>query len=165
MSPRFLRQDPSARRRAFTMVEVLVSMVLMAVILPVAMQGISLALRGASLARQKSVAASLAQTQMADLIAAGDWSQANMQGAFPDDPDYTWTAELTEWSGTTVEQLEVDVLWTARGQQRSVSLDTLIYTGSGAAAGISGTSASTSGGSQGGNRMGSGSTIGGGRGR
>jgi len=135
MTTHMARRGAAAGRRGFTMVEVLVSMVLMAVILPVAMQGISLALHTAAVARQRSLAASLAGTQMADLITDNVWDQPSMQGDFPDEPDYRWTAELTEWSGTTVQQLEVDVVWVSRSRERSVTLETLVYTGSGTGAG------------------------------
>jgi type II secretory pathway pseudopilin PulG len=110
------------------MIEVMASMMLVAIVLPVAMKGVSLALQTASLARQRSLAASLAETQMSDLITTNDWDQSSMQGKFDDNPAYSWTADLTQWEGSTVQQLEVKVLWTARGQERSVTLDTLIYT-------------------------------------
>ena len=119
---------PDSGRHGFTMIEVLASMMLVAIVLPVAMKGVSLALQTASLARQRSLAASLAETQMNDLITAADWDQTSMQGTFEENPGYSWTADLTQWQSTTVQQLEVKVLWTSRGQQRSVTLDTLIYT-------------------------------------
>lgn len=129
MRARIARHGPTAGRHGFTMVEVLVSMLLMAVILPVAMKGVSLALHTAAMARDRSLAVSLAQTQMADLITGGSVGSSSMQGDFPDNPGYTWTATLTQWIGTTVEQLEVTVLWTSNTRQHSVTLDTLIYTG------------------------------------
>jgi general secretion pathway protein I len=135
MRARVARRGAAAGRRGFTMVEVLVSMVLIALILPVAMEGVSLALRAASLARQRSLAVSLAETEMADLITSASWDQSSLQGDFPDNPDYHWTAEVSEWSGASVQQLEVDVLWTSNGQERSVTLDTLVYTSSGGTTG------------------------------
>jgi prepilin-type N-terminal cleavage/methylation domain-containing protein len=114
-------------RRAFTLVEVLASLALVAIILPVAMKGISTALHVASLAKQRSVAGSLAYMKLAEMVATGDLEEALAQGDFPDDPDYTWTAEIVEWDGITVEKLEVSVLWTSRGQERAVTLDTLVY--------------------------------------
>ncbi len=146
-----------ARREAFTLVEVLVSMTLVAIILPVAMRGISLAVQIASLARQRSVASSLAQMQLDELVADNDWSESSMSGDFPDNPGYTWTADTVEQESTTLIQVELNVYWEARGQERSVTLDTLVYTGGGTGtagttggSGISGTSSGFGGGSSGG---------------
>ena len=134
-----IHRRPLVGRRGFTLVEVMASMMLVAIILPVAMKGVSVALQIAGVARQRSLAASLAETQMNDLITANVWDQTSMAGDFPDNPGYSWTADLTEWEDTTVQQLEVSVQWTSRGQERSVTLDTLIYTSPAA----SGTSTST----------------------
>jgi type II secretion system protein I len=123
------RRHAAAGRRGFTLVEVLASMALVAIILPVAMKGVSLALQAAALARQRSIAASLAQTELDDLIAADDWSSPSMEGDFPDNPGYRWTADLTERESTTLLQVEVSVLWqSVDGRERFVTLDTLVYT-------------------------------------
>jgi prepilin-type N-terminal cleavage/methylation domain-containing protein len=129
-------QGSRAGRRGFTLIEVMASMMLVAIILPVAMKGVSLALQTAGLARQRSLAASLAETELADLLTANTFDQTSTSGDFPDYPGYKWTADLTEWASittstgtsTSVQQLEVGVQWTSRGQERSVTLDTLIYT-------------------------------------
>ena len=115
-------------RRAFTLIEVLASLALVAIILPVAMKGISTAIQAAALARQRTEAASLAAATMAELIATGDLQDASAQGEYEDYPNYRWTADIAEWDGSTVQQLEVSVLWTARGQERAVTLDTLVFT-------------------------------------
>ena len=51
-------------RGGFTLVEVLASLALVAVILPVAMEGVSLAVGAAGLARDRIEAASLAETKL-----------------------------------------------------------------------------------------------------
>ena len=119
----------AAGRRGFTLVEVLASMALVAIILPVAMKGVSLALQAAALARQRSVAASLAQTELDELVATSAWEDSSLEGDFPDHPGYRWTADVTERESTTLLQVEVSVLWQAHGQERYVTLDTLVYTG------------------------------------
>jgi len=115
-------------RRAFTLVEVLASLALVAIILPVAMKGISTAIQAAALARQRAQAASLAATTMAELITTGDLEEASAQGEFEDYPNYHWTADIADWEGTAVRQLTVRVIWTAHGRERSVTLDTLVFT-------------------------------------
>jgi len=120
-----------SRRAGFTLVEVLAALVLLATILPVAMRGISLATAAAGESRRQMEAASLAEAELADLLATDAWQGANLSGSFaPDWPDYQWTADVSNWEGTTVQQVTVRVEWTARGTQRAVSLTTLVYTGS-----------------------------------
>jgi len=123
---------PAYRRRAFTLVEILATLVLVAIILPVAMSGISLALGVADQSRRHTEAASLAQTKMAEIIASQQWQTSSLAGDFaPDRPEYRWVAQVTDWQGTTVKQLDVQVLWNHGGTEQGVTLSTLVYTGTG----------------------------------
>ena len=118
------------RQRAFTLVEVLATLALVAIILPVAMEGISLATTMAGVAKQKMEAASLAETTLAELLATGAWQNGDLSGDFgPEQPQYHWIAEVRDWEATTLRRMDVHVQWTARGQERSVTLTTLVYTG------------------------------------
>jgi len=125
----------SSGRRGFTLIEILVTLVLVAIILPVAMSGISLALRVANESRRQTEASALAETKMAEIVAGQQWNSASLSGDFaPDWPEYRWTAQFTDWQSTRegpqLRQLDVQVLWKRRGQDRSVTLTTLVYTGS-----------------------------------
>jgi len=110
-------------------VEVLATLALVAIILPVAMSGISLALATAGESRWQAEATALAQTKMAEILASGDWADAALSGDFaPDRPEFRWESLVTNWQGD-VQQLDVQVSWTHRGQVRSVLLTTLVYAG------------------------------------
>lgn len=118
------------RRRAFTLVEVLVTMSFLAIILPPVMTGISLSLSTGSLAKQQAEASSLAYSKMTELLAAAQWQQTSFSGDFqPDQPDYRWTAQVSDWDGTATRQLDVTVTWRHHGRDRNVTLSTLVYTG------------------------------------
>ena len=130
-----MRLSPSVQgvhdRRGFTLVEVLASLVLVAIILPPVMKGMSLALTAAALARQRVEAASLAESKLAELVATGAWQEGDSSGDFGSDwPDYRWSATVEDWEGTIVRQVDLSVLWKARGTERHVTLTTLVYTGS-----------------------------------
>jgi len=117
-------------RVAFTLVEVLATLVLAAVILPVAMRGISLALTVAGESRHRMEAASLAQNKLTDLIATGEWQSADLSGDFGENwPGYRWQAEVLDWDGTALRQISVSVNWTSAGRERDVALTTLAYEG------------------------------------
>ena len=116
-----------ARRRAFTLVGALATLVLVAIILPVAMRGISLATAAAGHARRQLEAATLAEAKLAELVVTGGWQEADLSGDFGDDyPAYAWTAEVSEREEATLRQLDVRVAWVARGAERSVTLSTLV---------------------------------------
>jgi prepilin-type N-terminal cleavage/methylation domain-containing protein len=114
------------RRGGFTFIELLATMVLIAVIMPVAMKSIGLCTRLGGLSRRQIEAASLAKTKMTELIVTGEWENGNQRGDFGDDwPGYEWKASVTNWTDASVRQLELMVLWESMGRQRSVTLTTL----------------------------------------
>lgn len=116
------------RRPAFTLVEILATLALVAIVLPSVMMGISLALAAADQARHQDEAASLAHTRLSELVATGETQQASLAGDFGDDwPGYRWIAEVADWEDTRLRQLAVTVFWTNRGRERSVTLTTLVY--------------------------------------
>jgi prepilin-type N-terminal cleavage/methylation domain-containing protein len=117
-------------RRAFTLVEILATLVLVAIILPVAMSGLSLALKVADESNHQTEAAALAQAKLAEIVACELWHTTSLAGDFsPERPEYRWSAQVSNWQGTRLQQLDVQVLWNYRGQDRRVTLTTLVYTG------------------------------------
>ena len=70
---------PFGARRGFTLLEVLATLVLVGIILPAVMHGISLATIAAGEAKHKVEAVSLAQTKLAELTA--DFQTLNQPGA------------------------------------------------------------------------------------
>lgn len=118
------------QRRAFTLIEVLAALTFTAIVLPVAMKGISLATTAADEACRRSEATVLAQNMISELTANGVPQFSESSGDFtPDNPEYRWTAEFSDWQETGLGQLQVQVLWKGRGPERSVALTTLIYEG------------------------------------
>ena len=116
--------------QGFTLVEIMATLVLIAIILPVAMKGISLALRTSDDARARMEATSLAETKLSELVATGDWRSNELAGDFGAEwPDYSWSAEVMDWEGAVLQQVTVRVEWTRRSQDRAVALSTLVYTG------------------------------------
>jgi len=126
------RPLPSGKQRmAFTLVEVLAALMLVAIVLPVAMRGISLATSAAGKAKRQMEAASLAEAKLAELIATGEWQSSDLSGDFGEEwPQYSWSAEVSESDETVLRQLDIRVEWTARGHTRDVVLTTLVYSGS-----------------------------------
>src|SRR4051794_33197688 len=87
----------------FTLIEVLAALMLVAIVLPVAMRGVSVATGAASNARHRNEASALAQSKMDELLANMQATQTqmntNMSGDFGEDwPGYEWSAELVTWA-------------------------------------------------------------------
>lgn len=116
------------QRGGFTLIEILATFVLVAIILPVAMKGISLATTMASVSKQRIEAATLAETKLAELLATKEWQNGDLSGDFGEDwPNYRWSAEVQECEEATLRQLDVRVEWEDRGMERYVQLTTLVY--------------------------------------
>ncbi len=118
--------------RAFTLVEVLAALLLIAIVLPVVMQGISLATNAASDAKRRTEAAGLAESKLGEIVATRQWLAGGLSGDFaPDWPDYRWEALLQPYandsSGKSVQQIDLRVIWTARSREQSVSVSTLAF--------------------------------------
>lgn len=146
MSGRTVQLRPSSaagprprRRRAFTLVEVLVTLVMVGIILVVAMNGISLALYASGDARRKLEATSLAEMKLAEMT-AGLLLQMNSAttgaGDFgPEWPGYRYEATQQNVNGDAeLTELQVRVIWQARQQERFVTLSTMAYVGAGTVA-------------------------------
>ena len=121
-----------ARRHAgFTIVEVLATLTLTAIVLPPVVDGVLVCLATAGHARDQARAASLAQSKLAELVATGELYDAEMAGDFGETfPRYTWTAQVSNWEDPRLAQLDVSVIWARRGREYNVTLSTLAYAGS-----------------------------------
>ncbi len=126
-----MKSSTDRRRRGFTLIEVLVSLALVGAILPAAMAGISLAMGLGVTARQRTEAAILARSKLAEMMATGDWQSSATRGDFGDEwPQYSWQVAVSEWEEPQVSEVALTVTWKARGQTRSVVMTTLGYAGS-----------------------------------
>ena len=154
MTPSTLAESPSLRRHgsavacgfarlsrpnrrprpAFTLVEVLATLALIGIVIPVALRGVTLSLNAASHAKHQAEAATLAETKLSEVIAQGDWSFGNSSGEFgPEWPLYRWTCETTNPDpNVNVTEVTVTVTWTQRGKERAATVATFIYAGTGA---------------------------------
>src|SRR5258708_4861349 len=98
-----MRRRPFHSRHAgFTLIEVLATIALLGIILPVAMQGVSVATGIASTARHRSEAGALAESKMTELIATQQYANGGtLSGDFGQDwPDYRWEAQTSDWNAS-----------------------------------------------------------------
>ena len=112
-NPARFRRD--CRRRGFTLIEVLATIVLLGIVLPVAVA----ARRGAGsgVARETPVTGLNScrnQAQRTDqTISSGQVSTGPSAGDFPDSPDYRWTSQSV-YRDYGLTQVTVQVTWNER---------------------------------------------------
>jgi len=112
--------------RGFTLVEVLATLVLLGIVVPVCMRGLSIALFSAETAKHMSQAASLGEAKLNEMVSTGDWSVSGASGDFGTDwPEYTWTCQ-TVARDFDVTEIILTVSWQQRGQQRSMNVSTMV---------------------------------------
>ncbi len=124
VSRSFLRrpmtQSGRARGGGFTLIEVLATVMLLAIVLPAVMKGISAASGAASIARQRTEASGLAEAKLAELVTTGTWQGGVLSGDFgADAPDYRWQATVQAWPQDTttagLQEIDLRVTWPSRG--------------------------------------------------
>jgi len=114
-------------RRGFSLIEVLAALLLVAIVLPVVMQAFDVTTSMATLARQRTEAAALADSKINELVGTGDWKLGVLSGDFsPDHPDYRWRADLVNWDTSTLEELDVHVIWEFHGKEHDYTVSTLV---------------------------------------
>jgi prepilin-type N-terminal cleavage/methylation domain-containing protein len=126
-----MRRSSFQRRRhtaGFTLVEVLVTMVMMAIVLPVVMRGISGATNAASFAKHSSEAAMLGEqllNEMTIVLANGETFTYGTSGDFGDGI-YRWTLQNADDTETGITTLVLAVTWNERGKDRVIYLSTMV---------------------------------------
>lgn len=114
-------------RRAFTLVEVLAALVLVGVVLPVAMRGISLAMKEAQHARHLTEAGQLAQQKLQEYLTERDSTLFNSQGDYGNQfPDYRWASTGLIRDGSSYD-VSVTVFWKTSAEEQSLTLSTIVY--------------------------------------
>jgi type II secretory pathway pseudopilin PulG len=127
------RQGQRLGAGGFTLVEILATFVLIAIILPVVMSGISMASKLASQAKRRVAAGVLAQQVLSEFVLSGDYEDGDQEGVVSsDNTDYVWRLEVMDWEEEdSMQQLDMSVTWEDSGaQENTVVLSTLVYTGS-----------------------------------
>lgn len=118
-------------RAAFTLIEALVAILLVAVVVPIGLEAVTRAGQAAGQTRRQDRALQLAQSKLAYLTATGEWQTSAQSGAFAatvdgeDAEGLRWELASTPWRDETVTELRLTVSWDPPSPHRQVSLTTL----------------------------------------
>ncbi len=107
--------------------EILAALVLIGLVLPAVMKGMSLVTILASDSAGKYEALDLAEAKLAEILLQEDWKDGADSGNFEDDENYEWTMDAADWTESGLKQVNVTVFWEQRGRRKKINLTTLVY--------------------------------------
>ncbi len=136
------------RSAAFTLVEVLVALMLIAIVVPVAVEGLRLASLAGEISQRKAIAAHIGERVLNEAIVTGQGQSAQSGTEMAGPYQFRWAIHNEAWSppatsstlnspngvnqnavsANTIQQLSVEVKFSAQGRDHSVRLSTLINT-------------------------------------
>jgi general secretion pathway protein I len=120
------RNENRRRDSAFTLAEVLAALVFMAIVIPVAMQGLRIASRAGEVAERKREAARVAEGLLNGSIVTTNWTQSAQSGTVMEaDREYHWTLRNEPWTDSSMRLLSVQVTYPVQGKDYNVQLSTL----------------------------------------
>ena len=117
-------------RAAFTLVEVLAAMVFMAIVIPVAVQGLRVATMAGVVAHRKASAVRIAERVLNEMVASGQLQAAGQNGTVQEGAeDYKWTLRSKPWTSDLLTQMSlvtVQVTYPVQGSEHEVHISTLV---------------------------------------
>jgi type II secretory pathway pseudopilin PulG len=134
-----------ARHSAFTLVEVLATLLLMGIALITIVEAFGAVTSAATTSQQRAQAAALAESKLHELIATTpgnassgsttSFALAATSGDFgAEAPGFTWTAEINSWgqpigvqATNQLQELDVHVIWKRGNRQEQITASTLVY--------------------------------------
>ncbi len=133
LAPPTINRQRSFRTRpgGFTLAEVMAALVFMAIVIPVALEALSVASRAGEVAARKSEAAFIAERILAESIITTNWAASVQNGQVRQGVrDFRWTLRSEPWNEdpqqSVLRLLSVEVSFDARGQDYGVKLSTLV---------------------------------------
>ena len=116
-------------RAAFTLAEVLVALLLMAILIPVAMDGVRLASLAGELSARKATAARIAERVLNELVVTRQWQQTTQSGTTQEGSrEFRWSMRLEPWNVAPLSLVTVQVNFPVQGKDYEVHLSTVVDT-------------------------------------
>ena len=116
-------------RAAFTLADVLAALAFMAIVIPVAVEGLRVANLAGQVGERKAVAARVAERVLNELVVAGQWQGTSQNGTVQEGvQQYRWLMRAEPWSVDAMRLVTVQVFFSVQGQDHDVRLSTLVDT-------------------------------------
>ena len=129
----FKTDQIAAKKRpcsGFTLAEVLAALMLMAIVIPVALQGLRVASRAGEVGQRKMVAARIGNKVLNELKVTAQLQNSGQSGVAQDHGlSYRWTVKNQSWTEDSQSQMSVatvTVSFQIQGKNYDVNLSTLV---------------------------------------
>jgi len=114
-------------RAGFTLAEVLAALAFMAIVIPVAVQGIAVASRAGQVAARKADAARIGDRVLNELEVTGQLLGGVQSGVIREGArEFRWSMQTQSWLEGNLNQVTVSVAFEVQGQTYDLRLATLI---------------------------------------
>ena len=115
------------KEAGFTLAEVLAALVFMAIVIPVALQGLKIANTAGQVAVRKAEATRVADRLLSESIVTTNWNKPGLSGSVQEGAhQFRWLLRNDTWSQDPIRVLSVQVTFAVQGQDYDVRLSTLV---------------------------------------
>lgn len=128
MRPPIMRSAPE-KQQGFTLVEILVTLAILAAVLPALLHAFASAARNQALSDNTTTALYLLKFRMAEIEMEGYPEVGEQNGEFGENTRYAWHSVVEDIDSEEVEnvrRVQVTVTWLHRSRERSMSMSTYI---------------------------------------
>lgn len=112
-------------RAAFTLAEVLAALLFMAIVIPVAVEGLRIANLAGQVGERKAVAARVADRILSELAITGQLPGGEAGAVTEGVHEYRWTMEIGAWPEGSMQLATVRVTYQVQGREYEVTVSTL----------------------------------------
>ncbi len=124
-----IKHSVSAEKNGFTLVEILVTLAILAAVLPALLHAFASAARNQGLSDNTTTALYLLKFRMAEIEMGGYPDVGEDSGEFGNNTRYRWSSMVEDIESEEVEnvrRVQVTVTWQHRNRERSMSMSTFI---------------------------------------
>ena len=130
-APPIFKTGSKRARAAFTLAEVLAALAFMAIVIPVAVEGLRIANLAGEVGQRKTVAARIGERVLNEWIVGSRIQGTAQSGTIQEGMvQYRWSIRSEPWSEATMNLVTVRVIYPAQGRDYDVRLSTLVNTSS-----------------------------------
>ena len=121
------RRRRTANRAAFTLAEVLAALVFMAIVVPVAVEGLRVANLAGQVGHRKTVAARVADRVLNEWVVTGQAQSTAQTGVVQEgNLEYRWSIRVQPWNQDTMRFVTIEVRYLVQGQEYDLQISTLL---------------------------------------
>jgi prepilin-type N-terminal cleavage/methylation domain-containing protein len=124
---KFALRNHNLLASGFTLVELLAAMAFMAIVIPVAVEGLRIANRAGVVGQRKAIAARVADRMLNEYVVTSGSRAAAQRGVVNEGPvAYQWTVKIDNWREDTMRLATCEVTYPVQGKEFSVRASTLL---------------------------------------